>query len=69
MLFTSLEVRTRKIFSRGLQKGRDVFETEGKYFSVRIDKYGRKRINIFIKGELNSKIKFVLFERTLGITE
>ena len=25
--------------------------------------------NIFIKGELNPKIKFVLFERTLKITE
>ena len=38
MLFTGWEVRTGKIFCRGLKNGRgqrrrDVFETETKYFS------------------------------------
>ena len=46
MLFTGWEVRTGKIFCRGLKNGRgrrprDVFETETKYFSVRTDLNGK----------------------------
>ena len=38
MLFTGWEVRTGKIFCRGLK---NVFETETKYFSVRTDLNGK----------------------------
>ena len=52
MLFTGWEVRTGKIFSRGLRSNqgrrpRDASETEGKYFSVRTYLNGYKKVFIF----------------------
>ena len=44
MLFTGCEVRTEKIFSRGLRSGprpRDASEAEGKYFLVQTDLNGK----------------------------